>query len=209
MSLLRDGETEAQRPEVGGKDIQSAGIAPARVQGFPGASRVRSPARSSAVRGLTSSTTRPSGCPSAPTSRYTSGFPAEDDASLAPPPLQARAAERRSGQERGTGSRPSRREPQRSANIAARVESGRETGGANGKSGSRGHRHPKGRVLRGRAPPPLLARQASRPRPPSRPSGQVRGRPLPAGAGNSAGLVERRSVKSFELHEGQTPEGQT
>lgn len=49
MSLLRDGETEAQRPEVGGKNIQSAGIAPARVQGFPGASPVRRPARSSAV----------------------------------------------------------------------------------------------------------------------------------------------------------------
>lgn len=164
----------------------------AGVQGFPGDVPH---AQSSAVQssGLTSSTTRPSGCPSAPTSRYTSGFPAEEDGSLAPPALQARAAGRRSGQERETGNRPRRRGPQRRASIAARIGSGQETGDASGKDARRGHRRLNGSVRGGRAPLPLLVGQAWRPRPRPAPSGFVRGRSLPTPAGNAAGLVGRRT----------------
>lgn len=180
----------------------------AGVQGFPGDVLH---AQSSAVQssGLTSSTTRPSGCPSAPTSRYTSGFPAEEDGSLAPPPLQARAAGRRSGKERGIGNRPRRRGPQRRASIAAWIGSGQETGDASGKDSHRGHRRLNGRVRGGRAPLPLLVGQAWRPRPRPAPSGFVRGRSLPTPAGNAVGLLGRRSVKSFEIHRGQRPGPQT
>jgi hypothetical protein len=105
--------------------------APASVQGCP-----QTVPHSQAIHigssVLTSSTTRPSGCPSAPTSRYTSGFRGEEeDASLAPLLLQARAAERRSGAERGLGSKPSRRGPQRSASIADLLGSGNEAGREN------------------------------------------------------------------------------
>lgn len=147
------------------------------VQGSPEDAPHRSAARSG--RGLTSSTTRPSGCPSAPTSRYTSGFPAEAEGSRAPPPLQVRAAGRRSGEERGTGRRLSRREPQRSASIATRVGgvgSGREIPGASGGNGREGHAHPGDRVPR-RCAPLLWARQARGPAPAPPPPGLSAGDP--------------------------------
>lgn len=114
----------AQKREA--RSLREPGTAPER---GPGLSWGRPHAQFSAVQssGLTSSTTRPSGCPSAPTSRYTSGFPAEEDGSRALLPLQARAAGKRSGKERGTGSSPSRRGQQRSASITVRVGSGRGT----------------------------------------------------------------------------------
>lgn len=120
MFLLRDGETAAQSLAVGGpRSPSEAGTAPGR-------DRPRRSVQCGRVHGLTSSTTRPSGCPSAPTSRYTSGFREEDDGLRAlPPPLQARAAGRRSGAERGTGSRPSKRGRQRSASIAGAGRGGR------------------------------------------------------------------------------------
>lgn len=133
------------RPEPGGG---RQGHPERRAQRRPGAqgSPEDAPPQCGAVRPrLTSSTTRPSGCPSAPTSRYTSGFPAAAEGSRAPPPLQVRAVGRRSGEERATGRRPSRREPQRSASIATRVGgvgSGREIPGASGGNGREGHAHP-------------------------------------------------------------------
>ena len=125
-----------------------------RKQGHPVSQAQRRPAvqgssgtvphtQSRAVRfgGLTSSTTRPSGCPSAPTSRYTSGFPEEEDEPWEPLPLpllQARTVGRRRCAERGPESRPSRRGPQRSASImGARVRARDQP--ANGEDGRPGH----------------------------------------------------------------------
>lgn len=101
---------------------------------------------------LTSSTTRPSGCPSAPTSKYTSGFWEEEFAPRAPPSLQVRVVERRSGAERGPESRPSRRGPQRRASIAV-------TGRARAR-GRTQSRHNRGRTTQEAipVPSPLLVR---------------------------------------------------
>lgn len=64
------------------------------------------------------------------------------------------------------------------------------------EDGRQGHWCPEGRVSGGRAPPPLLAQPASRPRLPSRLLQPVRGLPLLVPAGSAPRLVGRWGVKS-------------
>lgn len=161
MPLLRDGETEAQSRKQGHTASQTQ-----RRPGVQGSSGTVPHSQSSAVlsSGLTSRTTRPSGCPSAPTSRYTSGFLAEEDGSPESPPLlQARVAERRSGAERGPESRRSKRGLLRSASMVSAGRSARAPGQAETTAKRTTHAQ-SGRVSWDRAPPPLLAQAASGPR---------------------------------------------
>lgn len=130
---------------------------------------------------LTSSTTRPSGCPSAPTSKYTSGFREEEFAPRAPPSLQVRVAERSNGAERGPESRPSRRGPQRSASIAVA-----------GRARARGRtlsRYSQGRTTQEAKPRPraaaFIGRLTSRPRPHTPPPRPLRTCLLASSAGCS------------------------
>lgn len=67
---------------------------------------------------------------------------------------------------------------------------------ANGEDGRQGHWCPEGRVSSGRAPPPLLAQPASRPRLHPASSNLFAGSPCWSPAGSAPRLVGRWGVKS-------------